>query len=209
MPGMPHKAHHYNQCQQRAEQQFERNHTLLFGAAGVISLQPELIRLYFNVVLCDCQDGVEGGQRLAVQDGRFCGGLPCYRPDHIQLADAEAAQQRPHTGAQHAEQVPHIANRVRPDCRFDAVHKAGIFFRLWFRGRCFRCRGMGSSGSRLAGRGRFGFCRRRGWLGRCGGSRLGFGRVPLLCFCLRFCFFFLFIRFARVQGKVQRAVTQL
>ena len=82
---------------------------------------------------------------------------PCYRPDHIQLADAEAAQQRPHTGAQHAEQVPHIANRVRPDCRFDAVHKAGIFFRLWFRGRCFRCRGMGSNGSRLAGRGRFGF----------------------------------------------------
>ena len=66
MPGMPHKAHHCNQCQQRAEQQFERNHTLLFGAAGVISLQPELIRLYFNVVLCDCQDGVEGGQRLAV-----------------------------------------------------------------------------------------------------------------------------------------------
>ncbi len=47
MPGMPHKAHHCNQCQQRAEQQFERNHTLLFGAAGVISLQPELIRLYF------------------------------------------------------------------------------------------------------------------------------------------------------------------
>ena len=76
MPGMPHKAHHCNQCQQRAEQQFERNHTLLFGAAGVISLQPELIRLYFNVVLCDCQDGVEGGQRLAVQDGRFCSGLP-------------------------------------------------------------------------------------------------------------------------------------
>ena len=66
MPGMPHKAHHCNQCQQRAEQQFERNHTLLFGAAGVISLQPELIRLYFNVVLCDCQDGVEGGQRMAV-----------------------------------------------------------------------------------------------------------------------------------------------
>ena len=59
MPGMPHKAHHCNQCQQRAEQQFERNHTLLFGAAGVISLQPELIRLYFNVVLCDCQDGGE------------------------------------------------------------------------------------------------------------------------------------------------------
>ena len=54
MPGMTHKAHHCNQCQQRAEQQFERNHTLLFGAAGVISLQPELIRLYFNVVLCDC-----------------------------------------------------------------------------------------------------------------------------------------------------------
>ena len=80
MPGMPHKAHHCNQCQQRAEQQFERNHTLLFGAAGVISLQPELIRLYFNVILCDCQDGVEGGQRLAVQDGRFCGVLPCYRP---------------------------------------------------------------------------------------------------------------------------------
>ncbi len=76
MPGMPHKAHHCNQCQQRAEQQFERNHTLLFGAAGVISLQPELICLYFNVVLYDCQDGVEGGQRLAVQDGRFCGGLP-------------------------------------------------------------------------------------------------------------------------------------